>query len=233
MSVEELRNTWHERRVRLLEVLQSHPALVITGVYLFLTAVGLLYSTLFFRQLGMHFSDYAQPEDFLMAALKEPLLIVLVVGSIGLVYLLFRLDFWLRERYAWYDTFLGNQWMERINYHPAMIGFVVLVYAFLFTFIYADVVATRAQNGERRTVSVELRTGCAPQHLQRTLLETTAGFLLVYDAETEEARAIPYESVLSLIIAPGAAPADEPAPSSDVTSDPSTSTQDSPAVPTQ
>lgn len=211
MALETVQNELRQQQRSVLALAKKHPALLFSGAYLLLTGVGLLYSTVFFGAFGISFSDFAQPSDFLMAALKEPLLVALFLGSLLAVYLIYRFDFWMRRRFGWYEAFYRAELYERLTYHPLSIIFGIVAYGALFTLFYVAEAADAVREGEASEVVVQLRGADGAETLRRTLLGTTSGFALVYDVETKEARAVPFESIVSLIVAseqeaPGAVP---------------------------
>lgn len=50
----------------------DNPTLALTLLYLYVTAVGMLYSAVLYRKFGINIFDYAEIADFLLAALKNP-----------------------------------------------------------------------------------------------------------------------------------------------------------------
>lgn len=202
MALETVQGRLREQRRTTLTLIKKHPALLFSGAYLLLTGIGLLYSTIFFNSFGLSFNDFAQPSDLLlMAALKEPLLIAFFLGSLLFVYFLFRLDFWMRKTFSWHEALYRSNFCERFSYHPFSIIFMIVVYAVLFTFFYAGVATKTVKDGEANKIVVQLRAADGPEPLRRTLLGTTSSFALAYDTETKEARAIPFESIVSLVVA--------------------------------
>lgn len=201
MAIETVQDQLRQQQRSALALAKKHPAFIFSGAYFLLTGIGLLYSTLFFGLFGISFSDFAQPSDLLMAALKEPLLIALFLGSLLGIYLAYRLDFWMRRRFSWYEAMYRWSFYERLSYHPLFIASGVAAYAVAFTLFYVAEAAEDVRDGEAREVIVEIRGATETTTLRRTLLGTTSAFALVYDVATKEARAVPFESIVSLAVA--------------------------------
>ena len=66
-------------------LLREHPALLVTGVYIIASTIGMLYSWDYLRMFGINVFNYAQIGDFLLASLKEPYTWLIVIVSVLLV----------------------------------------------------------------------------------------------------------------------------------------------------
>lgn len=60
-------------------LVQDHPGTLLTVLYLVLTSVGLVYTFAYYARFHVNVLDYADTSDFLLAALREPLAIVLAL----------------------------------------------------------------------------------------------------------------------------------------------------------
>jgi hypothetical protein len=52
-------------------ILSNNPTLAVTASYVYLTAVGLLYSASLYSWFGINILDYSEVPDFLLAAFKD------------------------------------------------------------------------------------------------------------------------------------------------------------------
>jgi hypothetical protein len=69
--------------------LGNHPTLVLTLLYLYVTAIGIIYSAILYGRFGINIFDYAETADFLLAAFKNPIaflapVILVAMGAAGL-----------------------------------------------------------------------------------------------------------------------------------------------------
>jgi hypothetical protein len=68
----------------LLNLFREHPAILVTLLYLQVTTLGVMYSWSLFRRFDINIFDYAETNDFLLAAFKDPTVFVLSVANLCL-----------------------------------------------------------------------------------------------------------------------------------------------------
>jgi magnesium-transporting ATPase (P-type) len=200
MPIDTIQEQFRQQTGNVATILKNHPALMFSSLYVLLTANGLFYSVLFYKKFGFSFIDFAQPADFLMASIKEPLLLALNVGSILFIVAVYRLDLWMRRRYAWYEALYRPKSLERFVYHPLVLLAMLILYAATLTYNYVELTTARAMAGKHPEVVIELRTRDGLQSIRRTHLGTTSSFILVYDIRTKESRAISIDSIESIVV---------------------------------
>ena len=66
-------------------VAHEHPTLVFTLAYLSLTVVGLIYDLWFYSYFRINILDYSETGDFLLAAIRNPLVIILSMLPAGML----------------------------------------------------------------------------------------------------------------------------------------------------
>jgi hypothetical protein len=81
----------------------EHLALSLTLSYVFLAAVGMLHRGFVFLFFRINLLDYAEPSDFLLSALRDPLIVLVCIVPLPLVALYYRGASWLRRRFP--DSF--------------------------------------------------------------------------------------------------------------------------------
>jgi hypothetical protein len=178
-------------------LVREHPGLLLTAGYLLLTLVGLGYELWFFRYFRINILEYVETTDFLFAALRTPLVIILSLLPLPLVWLFIRFNEWLRRRFPRYAG-----WDSRMQTSTVRIGvwtFFVLVYATLFVQIYAERVTDRIKAGHGREVQVELTSG-APFPSRTLLLGTTSKFVFLYLPAEKKTHVIPIENLSRLVV---------------------------------
>src|SRR3712207_3713565 len=82
---EEKENTWNNRWDKIKGIFLDHPTLALTFLYLYLTAIGMLYSAVLYRSFGINIFDYSEIADFLFAALKNPIALLLTGSQVAAV----------------------------------------------------------------------------------------------------------------------------------------------------
>ncbi|MEO1248025.1 MAG: hypothetical protein AAFX56_20290 [Pseudomonadota bacterium] len=178
---------------RAFELLKAHPALLVSMLYMFASAVGMLFAYSYLVRFGINVFTYSQIGDFLLASFKEPI----TWGLVALTFLAAATDIAMSRRVgrkrrsrwlAWY----GTAAYRRINL------LVAVFFLFVFIYLHAYIKAERTHAGEG--LRVELRLLERDVRYNRILLGTTNQFLFVFDAERQEVSVYPNEAVESIKI---------------------------------
>ncbi|MES1240602.1 MAG: hypothetical protein ABUT39_03190 [Acidobacteriota bacterium] len=181
---------------------EEHLGLMLTLSYLLLTLIGLSYEFWFFRYFRITIVEYVETSDFLLAAVREPLVIVLAVLPLFLIRLYLRLERWLGQRIPAFGRW-SNRWNSGPSYTPAvrqaLWTLCALIYAFVFIQLYAERVTDRIKAGQGREVRIELASG-APPASRALLLGTTAKFVFLYVPAEKQTQIIPIDNVSRLVV---------------------------------
>lgn len=194
-------------RVRVPRWLKENPGLVLSTLYLSLSAVGVLYQYLFFRRFQFNVLEYSDPGDFLMVVVREPLTIAMASLGLGFYWGYMWLSLHVIEklyrrfpRWRKPDEELLRQREKAQKGAPYMQFSFIAVYAVLFTMIYSLWQAKQARAGEYPQVTVQAKSDvvAGAQPFQATFLGTTSRFVFLYRPETKRAEAWPLDSIASL-----------------------------------
>ena len=136
--------------------------------------------------------------------MRAPLVILLAILPALIVLLVGKVVAWARRKFPRYDARYkrneGKWWSAEPLRGPIWIAFIV-VYAILFTQLYAKRVASAIRAGNGRKVRIEFANG-APQSAELpTLIGTTGSFIFLYYPAANETRIIPFDAVSSITIA--------------------------------
>ncbi len=117
------------------------------GGYLFLIFLGVSYSFFYFMIFRINIFLFSEINDFLMAPLANPLVILLGLMSVGLLILLIQLGFlWQKKHFESYQIvyrilMLGRKAdkkkISKMMNSPLYIGFAVITYLFVAAQYYA------------------------------------------------------------------------------------------------
>lgn len=183
----------------LAQLARDHPGLLLSAAYLVLTLSGLMYEFWFFLAFGISIVEYVETSDFLLAAIRTPLVIVLAFAPLILLWLISRASGWLRQRSPTWD-----RWERRTEGSPQTKNlvrvFFALSYAFVFIEMYATRITDRIKEGHGREVRIELASG-APPPSPALLLGTTSKFVFLYVPPAKQTHIIPIENVARLVVA--------------------------------
>jgi hypothetical protein len=184
-------------------LVSQHPGLLLTLAYFGLTTVGLMYDFWFFLYFKIAIATYAEPSDFLLAAVRSPLAVILAILPLPLLWLITTASEWLRKRSRRYDSF--NARAEKGMFgtpkmYLFMWPFFVLTYAFLFTQLYAASRARAIKAGHGTEVRIELSNGQNTGERDALLLGTTSRFVFLYYPAERRTHIIPLDNVAQLIV---------------------------------
>jgi hypothetical protein len=195
------------RRRRLLaDIAHEHPTLLLTLGYVALTAVGLVYDAWLYMYFRINVIEYSETSDFLLAAVRTPLVIILSVSPILILWAVTRLRRQARKTFPRYDRwsrrYEGTIWDMENPRVGGPIGVVfVIIYAILFTQLYALRVANNIKAGHGRVVKVEMiAPGTLPVADTTLLIGTTGKFVFLFDPRANQTRIVPFENVSSISV---------------------------------
>ena len=176
----------------LVRLLNEHPALIASALYVFASVIGMFYSWAYLREFGINVFNYAQIGDFLLASLKEPMTWALVVVAVLLVlgdnWMSRRVQRKVRRRWtAWY----GSPRYRRVNYVVAL--FLIL----FFIHILATKQAEDTRAGGGKIVTVTYADRAADDNV--ILLGTTGSFVFLFETKFDQVKIHPHESIHSII----------------------------------
>ncbi len=183
-------------------LVREHPGLLLTAGYLVLTVVGLSYQLCLFHNFQINILEYVETSDFLLGALRTPLVIALALLPLPMFWYSVRFNEWLHRRFPRYgswDRSMQGKVYKTASGRIAVWGFLSVVYAFYFLDMYAERVSDRIKAGHGREVRVELASG-TPFASRTLLLGTTAKFVIVYVPEARKTHVIPIENLSRMVV---------------------------------
>jgi hypothetical protein len=183
-------------------IAHEHPTLVFTLVYFALTGVGLIYDLWFFFYFKINILDYSETGDFLLAAIRNPLVILLAMLPLGILSIGVQLREVASRKSPRYDAYrrkyINTVWNSRWLKITCAVFFVT-VYATVFTQLYAQLAANRVRHGAGATVTVVRNNGPTPAE-KPILLGTTSRFLFLYYRSRRETEILPVDNVTSITV---------------------------------
>lgn len=180
----------------------EHTGAWLTVGYVALSILGLVHQAMVLRRFGINVVEYAQLSDFLLAAIRDPF-VVLASAVPGVAVYLF---------YSWYGswsarrnplTFLeGRRKHPRISHPRSMAALQLmtgLVWATSVQMAYANVVSGAIRRGEGSRVAVSVANAGVPERPFPTdsalVIAVTSGYLFLYFPTHFETRVIPIDNV--------------------------------------
>ncbi|CAN5816832.1 hypothetical protein BH11GEM2_BH11GEM2_27340 [soil metagenome] len=176
--------------------------LLLTLGYLFLTALGMFHRALVFLMFRINVFDYAEPSDFLLAALRDPLIILVCIAPLPLLALYYKGAAWLQRRTksTWLSSTERQKEFTR-RYRRPLYAFTAVLWAIAASLHYASSVARDLRAGTGRRVQVELISAAQMPRVDtmpQLLLGTTQKFVFLYDAPRQVTSVIPIGNIARL-----------------------------------
>ena len=171
----------------------------IATLYLFLSALGVVYHYSLLSAFGVNYLDFADPTDYLAGALSQPNALLITVLIVVFAILMFVLDEWVAKKWPGYyrNTRVGRfQILTSYNlfwYAVIFIGFPV---HYVYQLATEDAKALMAGQG---TVMTAYYSDGAEQGVQRVHIVNTARFVFLFDQTQQQVEIIPLESVIRLL----------------------------------
>jgi hypothetical protein len=199
----------------LLEKAGHKLGIVLPLGYALLSAVGIAFETLLLREFHTDFLTYAEPEDFLMAGLRHPVVLAFVALSVGIMaamYSVVRFGSSVSKRYAaWRDragSFVAIRFARQVAPFAA-----VAYYFFAFTQFYAGHHAKAIRSGEEPLVRLQfLQFGTdssSPPQTEGYVVATTGRYVFLWAPDTHQMQVIPTSAVRRLLMSASASKAEE------------------------
>lgn len=194
-------------------LLRQEPALMVSAGYVFVSALGLWSSYFFYFKFQLSILDYLQVSDFLVAGLRDPAyILILLLGA--LLAVLLGWPETLRRRnpakvarlrarhWGWRMLFSESPWMnwEFSGLRP-LTGMCMGVVCFMAigAALYALSTAEKIRDGKGGTpVQVVLNGDSAPLPGTAKLLGSSSAFVFLWWPEQRRAEAIPIASIRRL-----------------------------------
>jgi hypothetical protein len=181
---------------------REHPTLLLTLVYLGLTFIGLVHDLWFYLYFKINILDFSETSDFLLAAIRNPLVIILSIVPVGLMVIVQRISNVFRSSRSYprlarkYEIAFQNN----LGFRVLLYGSFVAVYAILFTQLYAFNEARRIKAGKAGHKMAFMRTDGIVSDEQPVLLGTTGKFLFLYYPSRKATEIVPIDNAAVLTV---------------------------------
>ena len=184
-------------------VAKESPTLLLTLIYLSLTFVGLVHDWWFYRYFGINILEFSETGDFLLAALRNPLVIILSLLPIAIL----RLGQALKEtavrkseRYEKRLKKYENTKWNSLAVRGFVYGWFVVVYAILFTQLYAAAEVKRIKSGKSGHRVSFMRADGIVSDEQPILLGTTGKFIFLYSRSRKTTEIVPIDNTAAITV---------------------------------
>ena len=174
--------------------LREHTGMALLLLYLAVTIVARLDDVWFFRSFRVNIMYYSDPEDFFLAAMKNPVAVRFFLIPIAVLLVVA----WVASRSDLKRTKRPGKWNTATNRLVAASMLVVMA-ATAMTAIHAERRAKAAQAGVGRRVSFT-RTDGVTYDEKPLLLGSTGQFFFLYYAKRKVAEIVPVENTALMTV---------------------------------
>jgi hypothetical protein len=199
------------------EIFKQHPTLLLTVCYFLITAIGIVYSYLFYREFEINILKFADLSDFLLASILEPRTLVVFIAMVVFTLACYWIDNWFRRKFPRYDSF-NEKVFKAKSTDPIAFIFIVLAATYVLldklairnaNFIKQDQTnteQTRGANNISDNMSLDIRDRFSvkfgeftsqPQHL--ILLGSSSRYAYLYHQELKQSWVVPVENIAVLV----------------------------------
>jgi hypothetical protein len=189
-------------------ILKSFPddkAVLITIIYLVLSAIGMVFSFFFYNSFDINILDYSQTSDFLIAAFHDPISLVFVALTCLLIWALFKLDKWIRNKFPKYWA-ISHKWgwfglSTNANTYIWAYTLILVIYICEAALFYGMYNARNIKKGQGQRIEIVYREALTPTNHKSLpiLLGTTGEFIFVYYDQEKQAEVIPTTAVQRMV----------------------------------
>ena len=194
-----------------LEWVKEHPAIVGTALYVYLSFLGSTYYWMYLRRFDINFFDFAEANDFLTGAIRNPWILMVGLAGVGLFALFFKA---LAERPDLVPSIfrLSKRRQGEIPGHHGrsspVVFFAILLlvtaYTFAPGFVLASKTARNTRDGWGSYIRLDLTSRVGPLRIRSDaalmLLGTSHKFIFLWDKSTDRTHVVPSASLASLSI---------------------------------
>jgi len=184
----------------------SHPGLVIFLLYGTIAIAGFIYLITFYGYFDLDVIVYLELADILTAGIKDPTVMLMVLGAFSMVLFVWFLTYSLASFSAWLDRKFTTGFFKFI---PYVVGFkggqsfwwiallILGVYFFMFIGVHSKNKAELIKTERINIIQVASDAISNNEH-EFTLLGTSINYIFLYNHDEKNTLILPLENVLSL-----------------------------------
>lgn len=184
----------------------SHPGLAVFLVYATIAIAGFIYLITFYSRFNLEVTSYLEITDILVAGIKDPLVMLMVLGAFSMVFILWFLVYIQAPFSAWLDKKFDKGFFRFI---PYVIGYrdtksfwwtafaILTLYFYMFIGVHSQNKADRILGHKQNLVFVNSDATNALE-ADFSLLGTSINYVFLYNHQSEQVLILPLESINSI-----------------------------------
>jgi len=183
-----------------------HPGLTVFLVYATIAIAGFIYLITFYAYFDLKVTVYLEVTDILVAGIKDPMVMLMVVGAFGMVLVIWVLVYIQAPFSAWLDRKFNKGFFKFLPYLAGFkgqrsfwwIAFLILtVYFYSFVGLHSKRKAEIILKDKQGLVLVDA-DATANSSDRYSLLGTSINYVFLYNHQKQNTLIVPLESIRSL-----------------------------------
>jgi hypothetical protein len=190
----------------LLKFVVNHPGLAVFMVYATIAIAGFIYIITFYQHFGLDVIVYLEIGDILVAGIKDPMVMLMVLSSFLGIFLAWLYTYFLAPFHAWLDKKFNKGFFSFLPYAVGLKStrsfwwtslLMVIIYFVWFISIHSETKSSSIKNDKAKLVVVD-SGAISDKNQQYSLLGTSINYIFLYNHKDESTLIIPLENVNSL-----------------------------------
>ncbi len=181
----------------------AHPGLAIFSIYALIATAGFIYLLTFYRYFNLDVIVYLELADILTAGIKDPMVMLMVLGAFSLVGFVWLITYISAPFSAWLDMkFSKGFWKflphliaiksTKVFWYTAV--FILTIYFIMFIVLHSRVKAELIEKEKINLIHVESDANINYKH-EYSLLGTSINYVFLYDHSEKETLILPLENI--------------------------------------
>ncbi|MFT6414166.1 MAG: hypothetical protein ACJASI_002293 [Glaciecola sp.] len=199
----------YQPKVKLTDVLKlitSHPGLAVFLVYATIAIAGFIYLVTFYSHFGLEVTVYLEVTDILVAGIKDPMVMLMVIGAFSMVLLIWGIAYIQAPISAWLDRKYDKGMIRLIHYIvgvPSIRTFwwsafiILIVYFYMFIGVHSKNKAELIIEQKKGLIVVDSHATSGSGN-DYSLLGTSINYVFLYNHQAKNSLILPIESINSL-----------------------------------
>jgi hypothetical protein len=176
-------------------------SLTISLLYIVLIAIGMLFKVSFYMFFYINIVEYSDISDFLLAPFRDPIILIMTIGSVLFLYAFNILDDWMEKHTPrLYESFYYGFDKEKYQAWFAMKGMAIMIvtYIGLFAYFYGSYSAKSIKKSNVSTVSISFKDNKFEPSDTLIYMGKTNGYVFLYKKNTNQTAIFPMSDVLKM-----------------------------------
>ena len=190
----------------LFKFVVKHPGLAVFIVYATIAIAGFIHVITFYGHFDLDVIVYLEISDILVAGIKDPMVMLMVLGSFLGIFLLWLVAYVQAPFSAWLDKKFNKGFFKFV---PYLIGvgsirafwwtsfLMVIIYFIMLISLHSNHKSTAIKEGKINLVSV-YSDATRDKDQQYSILGTSINYIFLYNHNKQDTLIIPLENVMAI-----------------------------------